>query len=84
VGEAKHQLELALTEAGRDPARALAAHYPLAYVSLAMGDVGQAHHHAQVALELAEQGPDDGVLAQCLACSILMDTLAGRPVAEVV
>ena len=80
--ESKHELERAVAEAELDPTLLVGAHYLLAYVTLVMGDLREARQNAQVALELAEEGPDEGVMAQCLACSILMDTLAGRPVAE--
>jgi DNA-binding CsgD family transcriptional regulator len=78
----KQQLERAVAEAEHDPALLLEAHYLMAYATLLLGDVGEARSHARVAVELAEQGPDEGVLAQCLAGAILMDTLAGELVPE--
>jgi DNA-binding CsgD family transcriptional regulator len=78
----QQRLEQAIAEAEGDPALLLGAHYAMAYVRLMLGDAAEARGHAGVALQLAEQGPDEGLVAQCLAAAILLDTLAGRPVAE--
>jgi DNA-binding CsgD family transcriptional regulator len=78
----KRRLEGAITEAGNDSALLRGARYRLAYVTLVLGSVGEARMHGRVALGLAEQAADEGVLAQCMSAAILLDTLAGWPVAD--
>jgi DNA-binding CsgD family transcriptional regulator len=78
----KRRLERAIADAGNDPTLLLGARYRLAYVTLMLGSVGEARTHARVALELAEQGSDEGVLAQCMSAAILLDSLAGWLVAD--
>jgi DNA-binding CsgD family transcriptional regulator len=78
----KRRLERTIAEAEGDPTLLLGAHYFMAYATLILGGVREARRHVQVAVELAEEGPDEGLLAQCLAAAILMDTLAGRPIAD--